>query len=182
MARIILLPGASSSGKTTLARALQAALPAPFAHLSFDTFRDHGVLPMERFDSGAFDWRAVRGSVFDAVHGSFAAFAAAGVDLIVAHILDTPGWQADLAARLAGHDLFFVGLRCDPAVLRAREAMRGDRPPGLAERDEATIHAGRRYDIEVDGAAPCGETCARVMAAWQVRGSPSGFFDVPPGG
>lgn len=35
---IILLNGASSAGKSTLARALQARLPLPFRHWSIDVF------------------------------------------------------------------------------------------------------------------------------------------------
>jgi chloramphenicol 3-O phosphotransferase len=36
--KIIFLNGASSSGKTTLARALQARLERPAYHLAYDTF------------------------------------------------------------------------------------------------------------------------------------------------
>lgn len=51
--KIILVHGASSSGKTTLCRALQARLDAPFRHYSIDHFRGSGVLPTERFRAHA---------------------------------------------------------------------------------------------------------------------------------
>jgi len=43
--RIILLNGASSSGKSTLAKALQQALPEPFLHVSSDHLVASGMLP-----------------------------------------------------------------------------------------------------------------------------------------
>ena len=46
--RLILPNGASSGGKTVLARALQDRIENPFWHLSIDHFRDSGVLTMAR--------------------------------------------------------------------------------------------------------------------------------------
>jgi chloramphenicol 3-O-phosphotransferase len=42
---VILLNGASSSGKSTLAKALQRALDEPFLHVSSDQFVVAGMLP-----------------------------------------------------------------------------------------------------------------------------------------
>ena len=55
--RVILLNGASSSGKSTLAAALQAALDEPFLHVSSDRFVAAGMLPSRREDRGPFDYR-----------------------------------------------------------------------------------------------------------------------------
>jgi len=78
MARIIFLHGASSSGKTSLARALLDRLDSPFWHASIDHLRDSGMIPVARFRSGDFDWRAARAAVFDGFHRSVAAYADAG--------------------------------------------------------------------------------------------------------
>ena len=51
MAQIIFLHGASSSGKSTIAKALQACIEKPFWHISIDHLRDAGVLPTERMAS-----------------------------------------------------------------------------------------------------------------------------------
>ena len=53
--KIILLNGASSAGKSTLARSLQQQLHEPFLHLSFDHLRASNVLPMARIRNGALD-------------------------------------------------------------------------------------------------------------------------------
>jgi chloramphenicol 3-O phosphotransferase len=44
--RIIFLNGASSSGKSTLAKAMQQALPEPFLHVSSDHVVASGMLPV----------------------------------------------------------------------------------------------------------------------------------------
>ena len=76
-AQIIFLHGASSSGKSTLARALQSQADSAFWHISIDHLRDSGVLPMDRFRQGSLDWAAHRQKVFDGFHHSVAAYAAA---------------------------------------------------------------------------------------------------------
>ena len=86
--RIILIHGASSAGKSTLARALQSRAPEPFWRYSFDTLRDGGVLPLGH---PGFVWAERRERVFEGLHRSILAFAEAGNDLILEMILDAPG-------------------------------------------------------------------------------------------
>ncbi len=112
LAQIIFLHGASSSGKSTIARVLQSVIEKPFWHISIDHLRDAGVLPTERFKSGEFAWRDVRRAFFDGFHSSLRAYADAGNDLILEHILDTDGWLDDLRRLLSEHDVFFVAVHC----------------------------------------------------------------------
>ena len=94
--KIILLNGASSAGKSTLASALQQKLPEPFLHWSFDHLRESNVLPMARIRNGELDWARMRPAVFDGFHRCLAAFAEAGNNLIVDHIIEQEQWMADL--------------------------------------------------------------------------------------
>ncbi|QPH52518.1 chloramphenicol phosphotransferase CPT family protein [Pontivivens ytuae] len=174
-ARIIFLHGASSSGKSTLARALQARIEAPFWHISIDHLRDSGVLPTDRFRSGEFDWRAARAPFFDGFHRSLAAYAGAGNDLILEHILDTDGWLEQLSRLFAPFDVFFVGLHCPREELIRREAARGDRPAGSAARDFETVHEGKRYDLELQAIDPLADNVEALLAAWRCRSAPSAF-------
>jgi len=150
VAQIIFLHGASSSGKSTLARALQARIEKPFWHISIDHLRDSGVLPTQRFRNGDFDWKEARPAFFDGFHASLAAYADAGNDLILEHILDTESWLEKLRSLLAGHDVLFVAVHCPLDLLIAREKARGDRPAGSARQDFETIHIGKTYDLELD--------------------------------
>lgn len=175
MAQVIFLHGASSSGKSTLARALQARIERPFWHISIDHLRDAGVLPTARFRNGDFDWAAARPRFFDGFHASLAAYADAGNNLILEHILDHDAWLDQLRAGLARHDVFFVALHCPLDLLVEREARRGDRPVGSAAQDFATIHAGKRYDLELHGTDDVAANVDRLLAAWRSGRRSSSF-------
>ena len=97
MAHIIFLHGASSSGKSMIARKLQAEIEKPFWHVSINHLRDANVLPMNRFRSGDFDWRDARPAFFDGFHASLGAYVDAGNNLILEHILDRGEWLRQLA-------------------------------------------------------------------------------------
>jgi chloramphenicol 3-O phosphotransferase len=178
--RLIFLHGPSSSGKSTLAGALQARIEAPFWHYSIDHLRDSGVLPMARFRRGDFAWSEARTAFFDGFHRSVASFLEAGNDLILEHILDTAGWHGQLAGLLAGTDVFFVGLRCSLDELNRREAARGDRPAGSAAADHELVHRGLRYDLELDTEIGPDINAERLLAAWRQRQGPSAFFAASP--
>jgi chloramphenicol 3-O phosphotransferase len=173
--KIIFLHGASSSGKSTLARGIQARIDVPFWHISIDHLRDAGVLPMARFKSGDFDWKAARAPFFDGFHHSLAAYAAAGNNLVLEHILDGEGWLDQLVQLFAPFEVFFVGVHCPLPLLIAREKARGDRPVGSAEQDFRTIHLGRSYDLEVQGDGDAVENVGSILAAWRDR-SPMSIF------
>ena len=172
--RIILLNGASSAGKSTLARALQAQLETPFWHWSIDHWLAAGVLPRERLAAGEFDWQAMRPAFFDGFHRSLPALAGAGNDLIVEHIVETAEWMHRLVELLAPFDVFYVGVRCALPELERRELARGDRRVGSAREDDASTHGFGEYDAEVDAAdAPAEQLAAEVVRAWHARRAPA---------
>ncbi len=167
MSQIIFLHGASSSGKTTLARALQMAAEVPFWHISIDHLRDSGVLPIRRFQSREFDWSIERGKFFDGFHASLAAYANAGNNLIIEHILDTPEWAEMLKRHLAGHDVLFVAVHCPTDILIEREMARGDREQGSAVNDQQVVHIGRVYDLEVNSMDDIDGNVDLILDAWR---------------
>lgn len=175
MAEIIFLHGASSSGKSTIARLLQARIERPFWHVSIDHLRDTGVLPLARFRNGEFSWADARKPFFDGFHASLAAYADAGNDLILEHILDTEGWLEERRSLLSGHDVFFVAVHCPRELLVEREQARDDRPIGSAARDFETIHVGKVYDLELDGRDDPEANVDRLLAAWRSSRRASSF-------
>lgn len=178
MASVIFLHGASSAGKSTLARAIRDRSEVPFWHYSIDHLRDSGVLPSERIARGDFAWREMRAAFFEGFHRSIGAFADAGNNLIVEHILDTPGWRATLAEVLALHDVLFVGLHVPLEELNRREIARGDRPVGMAAADHESVHKGLRYDLEVDTSLDAAANAERVLEAWRAPRPRSVLFDL----
>lgn len=173
--KIILVNGASSSGKSTLCRALQASLGEPFWHYSIDHFRDTGVLPMRRIENGEFPWSGMRAAFFEGFHRCLPALAEAGNNLIVEHIVETKAWMTRLVQFLAPFDVFFVGLHCPLSELEKRELERGDRRPGEARQDYDLVHAFGTYDIEINSIQPLEDNVNAVLTAWQSRTRPSAF-------
>ena len=175
LGKIILINGASSSGKSTLARQLQQTLPIPFWHFSFDHLRDSDALPMARVRSGEFDWSAMRPAVFDGFHRCLPVLAETGNNLIVDHIIENEMWMWDLVKLLAGLDVFFVGVHCPLPELERRERARGDRRVGEARTDYQVVHGFAEYDLEIDSMQPCQTNVNTLVDAWECRQPPSVF-------
>lgn len=165
--QIIILHGPSSSGKSTTAKAIQGLVELPFWHISIDHLRDSSVLPTERINRQEFLWSDLRKPFFSGFNASLAAYAKAGNNLIVEHILDTPEWVLELKNLLAPFDVFFVGLHCELEELKARELARGDRPVGSAEQDFHTVHSGRVYDVEVTGQGSAEDNAQAILECWR---------------
>ena len=177
--QIILLNGASSAGKTTLGRALQAHLPHPYFYFSSDQLVEAQVLPAvdRQADAGPWAWRTVRPRFFDGFHRCIAALAAAGNPLIVEHVLERQAWCDALVRLLAPFDVFFVGVHCPLDELERRERLRGDRQPGEGRAHLADgVHTWGPYDFTVDTAALTpAANAARIAAALPSRPQPSAF-------
>jgi chloramphenicol 3-O phosphotransferase len=172
--RIIFLNGASSSGKSTLAKTMQRALGEPFLHVSSDHFVASGMLPGRRDPEGPFAWwEQVRPRFFAGFHRCLPALARAGNDLIVEHIIEFRAWREELARLLGGLDVFLVGVHCDLAEIDRRERDRSDRRLGEGRGHVETdlIHTFGPYDFEVDTThAATGALAESVLSAWQARG------------
>jgi chloramphenicol 3-O phosphotransferase len=171
--KIIIINGPSSSGKTTLALALQKQLDLPFIRFSFDLFLDHQAFPLEQIKNGRFSWEQMRPSVFQGLHQCLPALATAGNNIIFDHIIETRAWLHELISLIAELDLFFVGLHCSLSELERREMERGDRRPGDARQDWETVHSIPTYDLELDSEQPLNENVALLMQAWKARKRPS---------
>lgn len=153
---VIFLNGASSSGKTTLGRALQRALDRPFFYLSSDQLVEANILPDvdRQAQQGERAWRIIRPRFFDGFHRSIAAFAGAGNPLIVEHVLEFKEWFEDCVQLLAPFDVFFVGVHCSLVELERRERERGNRTVGEGRSHLLDgVHSWGPYDIEVDTSA-----------------------------
>jgi chloramphenicol 3-O phosphotransferase len=165
--RIILLNGTSSSGKSTLAKALQAALPDPWLVVGIDTvvfalpgryldqprwsevFR---YVPLDDAPDGAFriETGELGERLISGLHGAVAALAERGLSVIVDHVLLETTWLDECRALWADIPWLFVGVRCPLLVIERRERERRDRTIGQAAAQFAVVHEDRDYDVEVD--------------------------------
>ncbi len=171
--QVIVLNGASSSGKTSIARCLQAMLTTPWLRLGVDdlikAMPDEGIEDgslLHIRDSGQVEvgpgWRTLEASWYIGI----AAIAASGTSVIIDEVfLDGGGSQERLRTALGGLGVLWVGVKCDREVARAREALRRDRVPGMAESQSAVVHDGVAYDMIVDTSHATSESCAaRILA------------------
>ncbi len=145
--RAIVLNGTSSSGKSTLAKGLQRALERPFLHVEVDAFIR--MLPLDSLAAKG-TLGAALPPVVSGFYGAVSALLGRGNCVIVDQVLERPEWLALLLADREQWPVLFVGLHCPLPALREREARRGDRAPGLAERQYALVHRHGDYDLELD--------------------------------
>ena len=173
--KVIIINGPSSSGKSTLALALQRQFDIPFLRFSFDVFLENHVLPWDQINGGAFSWSSIRPAVFNGIHRCIPALATAGNNLIFDHIIETEIWMEELVQLLKGLDVFFVGLHCSLEELERREIQRGDRRIGEARADLETVHTFGPYDLELNSENSIEENTKVLIAAWKKRQHPSAF-------
>ncbi len=172
---IILVNGASSSGKSTLSKALQEKLELPFWHYSIDHLLAANILPQARIKSKEFSWADIRPQFFAGFHHSLPALAKAGNNLIVEHIVETQEWMTLLLELLAPFDVFFVGVHCPLPELERREVERTNRRIGEARQDFETVHRFGVYDLEIDSTQELDANVEKVISAWNTRKQPSAF-------
>jgi chloramphenicol 3-O phosphotransferase len=166
---VILLNGASSSGKSTLARALQAALPEPYLNYSSDLLVDGGMLP--RVDRTTHDttwsWNVIRPKFFQGFHRSIPALVSAGSRVVVEHVVEREDWLHELVELLRYSSVFYVGVTCPLTEIESRERTRGDRCIGEGRSHiEDGVHTWSNYDFVVDTHAQnTTEIVASILAA-----------------
>ena len=158
--RVILLNGASSAGKSTLARNLQLLLKEAAMIFSMD---DYLAMSRGKHET-ALD--AVRESglpFIESFHAAIAEAARKGALVIVDHVIgESPHWIQDLLNRLDGIPRILVRVECRQDVLLERERRRTDRTPAPAhaQRQHAGIHRHFPHDFSIDTSEDAPRKCA----------------------
>lgn len=176
-AQVIVLNGGSSSGKSSIARCLQAVLDEPWLTFGVDTLveaapRTPSVI--EFTDDGRVKVGPAFRELEDAWMQGIASMARAGARIVLDEVfLGGGAAQQRWLSVFDGLCVLWVGVRCDPAVAAERETARGDRVPGMATSQAASVHIGMAYDLEVDTTRTPPQECARVIAAHAEAGHPA---------
>lgn len=181
---IIILNGTSSSGKTSLLRAVQDLFDEPYLDLGIDKFI--WAMPRRYLDRPA--WDEVLGlatqaggagqRMVAAMHQAIAAAARTGHPVVADHVLVEPARPADCAAALADLPAWLVAVRCPLAVLEERERSRKDRTLGQARAQFDLVHAHGVYDVEVDTSLMSPLDCARAVRARMQAGQPRALSEL----
>lgn len=158
--RVILLNGASSAGKSTLARNLRLLLKEEAMIFSMD---DYLAMSRGKHET-ALD--AVRESglpFIESFHAAIAEAARKGALVIVDHVIgESLRWIQDLLNRLDGIPRILVRVECRREILLERERRRTDRTPAPAHalRQHAGIHRHFPHDFSIDTSADSPRKCA----------------------
>jgi chloramphenicol 3-O phosphotransferase len=171
--QVIVLNGGSSSGKSGIARCLQAILPDPWLVIGTDTLVEAMPASMQTSAAGiefAPDGEVIVGPEFRAVEAAWiagiAAMARGGARVIVDEVfVGGAASQQRWRDALGTLPVLWVGVRCESAVAAGREVARGDRVPGMAASQAELVHQGVGYDLEVDTTHTEALECARAIAA-----------------
>jgi chloramphenicol 3-O phosphotransferase len=138
--RIIFCNGAPSTGKTTLAKEIQARCPVPLWHRSLDDFlAGYAVRGPEHFEP------VMRGYL-----RALRTLADEGVDLVAEAVI-IPERKELYRETFGGVTQLLVGVRCSLETAQAREAARTDRTRKI-DLDHPwwlSVHE-HEYDLEVD--------------------------------
>lgn len=186
LGRVILLNGPPSSGKTTIARALQEVLDPPYWHRSLDHFR-LGYLE-RHWDAARGPWSGPSGRplfhrLVDGYLHALRAMVLAGHNVLSEAIILPANVDLYLDA-FDGIPVFLVGVHCSLEVAEERERSRAPTeryrgvPIDLRVPEFDLVHSHGTYDAAVDTSAL---SVAVVVAAIRARLDPwptSTAFDV----
>jgi chloramphenicol 3-O phosphotransferase len=188
---LILVNGPSSAGKTTLCRALQAAIEHPYLVVGFDDFifmsasryyrgadtkeqsetddlTALGVEMVQTSPPGApISVTARFGPVFRCILDAMAPAVRTLIDhgnpVIFDHVLHDRAMYESFRDATAGLDVFAVGVICPLDILEMRERARGDRVLGRARGLAEVVHSFCSYDVMVDTGAVPREACVQKV-------------------
>lgn len=162
---IIILNGASSSGKSTIAEALNILSPKPFLHLGIDllykimpaSYINQGRLANKGFlltntDAGAtVKFGAYGQQVRDCSAEMAKVFTDAGLNILIDEVLLGDRFLKAYVAHFKEAQAYLIGINCSLKTLQERELLRGNRAIGLAASQFRQVHKPNRfYDLELD--------------------------------
>ena len=188
-AQIIYINGPSSSGKSSLARALQQELDLPFLHISLDKFI--GMMPekLNNWEGGSsplgFSWKSSLDNTGHPIQqlqmGPYAkkisaafreialTLAKLGHHMIIDDVAfgkpDVDRWKETLK----GYPVLWVGITAPLELLEERERKRGNRIAGSARAQYSQVHEGVSYDLEFDISKKSLESIARKICQTRIH-------------
>ncbi len=192
---IVLLNGCSSSGKTSIVRAMQHLNQKAFFRVGLDTFiymmprsffgsgphSAEGFLQKESTKNGYPSIETINGywgeKIVQTIPQTVRFLHEKGFDLIVDEVIlgsASMQYYLDELKDLADQT-FFVKIFCELEILKEREVLRGDRRLGIANwQFDIVHHPSFVYDFEVDTSrSSIFEVAKKVMD--QTGSNPSGF-------
>lgn len=158
--RVILLNGASSAGKSTVARNLRLLLKEEAMIFSMD---DYLAMNLGKYETALDAVRETGLPFIESFHAAIAEAARKGALVIVDHVIgESRRWILDLLNRLDGIPRILVRVECRQDILLERERRRTDRTPAPshAQRQHESIHRHFPHNLSIDTSGATPRECA----------------------
>jgi chloramphenicol 3-O phosphotransferase len=156
--KIILLNGASSSGKTTIAHALRDVLSEPYHIVQIDAFLE--MLPNQ--SRPVTEDLAFQASII--LNTTVKFLSDMGHNIIIDHVITSKQIFEAFAKIFKNYPVFMVKITCPIHEMLRREKARGDRVIGTSESSVPYIYPDEIYDIIIDTYVNSPEECAMNIA------------------
>ncbi len=156
----IVLNGTSSSGKTSIAKALQRQVSAPVILAQSDTF------------FGMFNWPAlvsdeIKKECFrvcvESFHANLSILSTKPFLLVVDQVFEQHAWFEACQKALQHKKTYYIGIHCPLKILEERELARGDRGIGIAKGQFDSVHLQKPYALELDSSVATPDECASAI-------------------
>ena len=178
---IIFLNGTSSSGKTSIVKALQEIMEGYYIGTGIDHFLDAAPDKIHTSSDGinpstseGFLWIYPNGDkrvselrvgpvafkLWTGMHAAVAALASKGNDVIIDDVIFDSRVLKEAVNTLHAFNALFVGVRCPFEIAEQREQARGNRTQGLVKAHYDLVHSHGIYDFEVDTSILTATECA----------------------
>ena len=175
---IILLNGASSAGKSSIAKELQLILDDLFLNMSMDKFMS--MVPVEYQGMGIkaapmWSWEKSfddKGELLKlklgdkgksyvlGVYESVVIMAKRKFNIIVDDVCLDKKLLQQIAVKLSPFKVYFIGVSCKIDILEKRERLRGNRVINTARAQHNIVHCNYSYDFMVDTSENSAKNCA----------------------
>ncbi|MBT2762683.1 chloramphenicol phosphotransferase CPT family protein [Paenibacillus sp. ISL-20] len=171
--KILIINGASSSGKTSLAKEFLKISIDPYVYLDLDSFNEKittfygSLLPslfINQSDDISSDVYEILGpTIMQLFSKTTSLLSHLGNNVVVDHIIGEAKIAEGLKDLTQKHPVYFVGLNCPIYELERREVSRGNRERGLARSHYNIIHNFLEYDLILDTKKMSTSECANLL-------------------
>ena len=183
---LIVLNGASSSGKTSTARAIQQLLGSGCVITGLDDILErtqpfgpesHNALDAIARSARILWFQATDGrlKLFKQLHHEVIALAQTGHDVVVEIAYMDRRALLDAAVQFAPLDGLLVGMKPPLEISEAWETARTDRPRGQARKHYDLVHAHNNYDLLIDSSKMSPQECASAIIEYLQQSKPHSF-------
>lgn len=153
---LFVVHGASSAGRTTIAKALQTALGNQCVYVAIDGLWS-GVPP--RVSVGA----KVFGHLTEVLFAQAAQWSQLGYDVVVDTVFEDRANVATCARHVAPDSTYLVAVMCSVEILEQRETARGNRRAGMARDQASRVHTHVAHDVSVDSGKLSPDECVEAI-------------------